>query len=169
MTPGAKRGGGVRWLVAGPLVTERLLARRDALGLGGSVRFLSAECDWARAGLSEADLAGLHRLADAVLLAGAEAASGLAALEGALARNLLVLESTPALRELVKGERGVVLLGPRAGGAAAAKRVLAALARAPAAALRRRVRRDLSWAALARDFLVPLVEGKKIGAGTKRL
>ncbi|MHC4251153.1 MAG: glycosyltransferase family protein [Planctomycetota bacterium] len=173
----ARRGIVVRWIVKGlPYPRDaasaegakRLLARRDKLGLADSVRFLAGECEWAREGVAEEDLSALHRLADAVLLMGTDDTSCLSALEGALARNLLVAEPTPALKEIAKGEKGVVLLGARARPAAAAKRILGALASAPAAGLRARARRSLSWDAVARDLLVPLVEGGKIGAKAKR-
>ena len=173
----ARRGIAVRWIVKGlPLQrgaapaegAKRLLARRDKLGLADCVRFLASDCEWARDGVAEEDISALHRLADAVLLAGTDDASCLSALEGALARSLLVAEPVPALREIVKGEKGVLLLGARVKPAAAAKRILAALASTPAAGLRTRARRSLSWEAVARDYLVPLVEGGKIKPRPKR-
>ncbi len=173
----AKRGVAFRWIVTAQPDPRRassagvladLIVRRDKLGLGSSVRFLSAECDWARDGVSAEDLSALHRLADAVVLTGTDNASGLAALEGALAGSRVVLEATPSLKELVKGEKGVVIIAPGAKAAAAAKRILAALESAPAAGLKGRARSSLTWDAIARDCLVPLVEGGKIGAKAKR-
>jgi len=169
----AKRGLVVRWLVAGrpdardPSSADcigRLVAKRDKLGLADSVRFLSTECEWARDGMSEEDRGALHRLADIVLLAGGDDCSGLSVLEGALAGSLVILTATPSLKELVKGEKGVIALSPRAQPTPTAKRVLTALASAPAAGLRKHARRSLSWDAVARDYLVPLAEGGKIKA-----
>jgi len=172
----ANRGLVVRWLVAGrpdprePSFADglaKLIAKRDKLGLGDSVRFLSTECEWARDGMSEEDRAALHRLADAILLAGGDDCSGLSVLEGALAGSLVILTATASLKELVKDEKGVIALSPRARPAPTAKRILNALASAPGAGLRRRARQSLSWDALARDYLVPLAEGKKIKAKSK--
>jgi len=172
----AKRGLVVRWLVAGrPDAREpssadtiaRLIAKRDKLGLEDSVRFLATECEWARDGMSEEDRGALHRLADAILLVGGDDCSGLSALEGALAGSLVILTATASLKELVKGEKGVIALSPRAQPAPTARRVLNALASVPGAGLRRRARGSLSWDALARDYLVPLAEGGKIRARSK--
>jgi glycosyltransferase involved in cell wall biosynthesis len=166
----AKRGLVVRWLVTGhPDPRDgsssdslaKFLFRRDKLGLSDSVRVLSAECEWARSGVAEEDLSAIHRLADAVMLAGGDDVSGIAALEGALTGSLVILVATSSLKELVKGEKGIVSLSASAQPALAAKRILSALASAPAAGLRKRARQALSWDAIARDFLVPLAEGAK--------
>ncbi|MHC4201031.1 MAG: glycosyltransferase family 4 protein, partial [Planctomycetota bacterium] len=173
----ARRGLSVRWLVTGALdphrpathpLRDEFLARRDKLKLADPVRVLTAECEWARGQVPDADLRALYRLADALFLPSVDAGFGMPVLEAALARNLLVLGPAPALAELARGEKGIVKLGPRQTPAQAAGRILAALDALPASGLRRRVRRELDWDVIARDFLVPLVEGERPGAAKRR-
>jgi glycosyltransferase involved in cell wall biosynthesis len=174
--PGGKRLQ-VRWLVTGPLdphragaggVLDGLRSARRKLKLEGSVIFLSAEADWARPQVPDRDLRALYRLADVLFLPSEDEGFGLPVLEGALARNVLVVGPAKALGELVRGERGVVALGPCTTPSAAANRILAAVRAAPASGLRRRVLRELDWAAIAERHLVPLVEGRPPGRASRR-
>lgn len=206
----SKRGFQVRWLVTAPVdphrppgaglagdVLGKLIAKRDKLGLAGSVVFLSAEpvpgpeagtegvseagsslaSDWAHPTVDDADLRSLYRLADCLLFPSDDEGFGIPVLEAALAREVIVLGPAPALEELVKGtgkgkdaNAGVVILSPRETPAASAKRILAALKASPAWYLRRRVLRELDWDAIAEEYLIPLVEGRDPArkAGRKR-
>jgi glycosyltransferase involved in cell wall biosynthesis len=157
----------VRWIITAPAdpddvsarrVLDRLLVEREKLALRDEVCVLSTECAWAKPRTRSADLWSLFRLADVQMMPSADEPFGLAAIEGALFRQLLVLGPASALSELTTRKKEVVRLNKTETPAASAQKVLKALSGMPSQAIRRRAFKDLDWDAIAHNHLVPLID-----------
>jgi glycosyltransferase involved in cell wall biosynthesis len=166
MTRGRKKR--VVWLITAPQdaqipesrrAQDHIMVEREKLGLRDEVRILSRDDAWAKPRLREADLHSLYRLCDVLFLPSEDAAFGASAIEGALARQVLVLGPAPALGELVSGKGGAVRLAKSETAAAAAKKITKAVESSGAWRLRRRVMAELSWDAICTNHLIPLIEG----------
>ena len=164
----ARRRKKLAWLITAPQdsqtpstrrVLDHVMVEREKLGLRDVVRILSRDDAWARPRVTDVDLHALFRLCDVLFLPSTDASSGAAVVEGALARQVLVLGPAPALRELVTGKGDAVRLGASEAPVAAAQKILKAIESTGAWRLRRRVMGELSWDAIARRHLVPLIEG----------
>jgi mannosylglucosylglycerate synthase len=142
----------LRVLVTGPLdphdptaavLARRLLVMRAEHGLEGTVRFLFEVGSSGRAhDVSDADVAGLYRASDLVLLPGHVAGFGLPLLEAAVSRLPVVCSDLPVFRE-VAGEWAEIVPRHASGDevAAAVERGLAG----PSVRQRRTVMRRYSW------------------------
>ena len=137
-------------LVTGPLgphspdnleYAKHLLELRGSLGLDDVVAFCFEQAG-DKHPVSDANVAELYRLADAVLLPSESEGFGLPVLEGGLARSPVVCTDLEVLKEV--GGGGIWTFPAKAGAEAVAAAVSAALA-SRAARLRRRVRRQYSW------------------------
>jgi hypothetical protein len=162
----ARRSMNLRWIVTVPhdaqepaarRTLDRLLVERERLDLVGTAFFLSVDFPWARPRTSDADVRALRRLCGVLFLPSSDAGFGSSVIEGAVARQTLVVGPAPALRELAPSDVDALHLAASDTPAVAARRILASTDASPGLRLRRRVMREMTWDAIARNHLVPLI------------
>jgi glycosyltransferase involved in cell wall biosynthesis len=155
----------VRLLVTGPPgphnpanrgYLDELLDLRHRLRLEASIHFLyRIEPEEPRA-LGAATLADLFGLADGLLFPSRDEGFGIPLLEAGLSRLPVFCSDIPPFRET--GGADVTRFTLEDSPAKVAQLILDSLARDPAYRLRRRVRREFTWARLLRSRLIPLLE-----------
>lgn len=132
---------------------ESLLRLRAQMGLEGAVHFLA---EYAPGGLSEADVAALYRLADALLLPSREEGFGIPILEAGLAHLPVFCTDLPPLRALAGDS--AVYFSPDEPPFQVASLIRDRLAGDPAYRLRERVRLNYTWEAVYRKQIEPLLK-----------
>ncbi|MEO6789272.1 MAG: glycosyltransferase family 4 protein [Chthoniobacteraceae bacterium] len=108
--------------------------------------------------VGDAELAGLYRLADALLFPSRSEGFGLPLLEAALHRLPVFCSDIEPLRDLLR--EGVVYFSPDSEPARVAALITETLAASPAFRERRRILRECSWDAIYRRHLSDLLAGK---------
>lgn len=131
---------------------ERLLALRRTLGLDDVAWFLAADQVETP---SDAVVADLYRLADALFLPSWDEGFGLPILEAAVNRLPIICADLPTLREIA-GD-AALYVAPDDDPTAIAKRLLKRLDADDVVRLARRVRSEYSWQAIYRTRIAPLL------------
>lgn len=137
--------------------------------LGQRLRHEGAEdCGHVFAGdhfaVGDEDLAGLYRLADALLFPSRSEGFGLPLLEAALHRLPVFCSDIDPLRDRL---RETAVLFPAAAGAASVATLIGeTLAASPAFRERRRVLQECSWSAIYREHLAGLLAARRTFAGS---
>ncbi len=136
---------------------QQLRDLRQELGLSEQVFFLYEHGrDGAPLEVSEAMLAALYEVADALLFPSLREGFGIPVLEAGLLRLPIFAADIPPVRESA-GEWAVTF-DPEGDPAVAAERIVAHLKRDPIYQMRRRVRQRFTWERIVRDRVVPLIE-----------
>ncbi len=136
---------------------EQLLSLRQDLGLENQVHFLYQHGPQGRPlEVSEAMLAELYLVADALLFPSLREGFGIPVLEAGLLRLPIFAADIPPVRESA-GEYAVTF-DPQGDPAAAAERVAQFLRRDPRYRMRRRVVSTYLWEAIVRQRVIPLIE-----------
>lgn len=152
-----------RWVITGPLGAHNpdnlayyrgLCDLRQELGLHKSVVFLA---EIQPEGLSDAQVADLYRVADALLLTSQEEGFGLPVIEAGLARLVVFTTDLPSLRALGGGWAHYFALDEAP--AAVAARISAGLAGDAAYQLRAHIRAHFTWDAIYARQIAPLLNG----------
>jgi glycosyltransferase involved in cell wall biosynthesis len=156
-----------RWVITGPLGAHNpdnlayyrsLRDLRRELGLQKSVVFLA---EFQPDGLSDAQIADLYRVADALLLTSQEEGFGLPVIEAGLARLVLFTSDIPPLRAL--GGEWATYFGLDESPAAAAARISDRLASDSAYQLRAHIRAHFTWDAIYTRQIAPLFKDSSKG------
>ena len=160
------RGARPRLLVTGPpgphnvragAYLHELLALRAELGVQAEVELLYPHR------LSDATVADLYRVADAMIFPSSQEGFGIPLLEAGLARLPVFCSDLPPFREIA-GDR-VHYFALDENPSTVADRLLEFLATDPAARLRRRVRQEYTWDVLFPRLIEPLVnESRQLSA-----
>lgn len=132
---------------------DALRALRAELGLSTAVHFLA---EVTAALLPDTVIADLYRLADALFFPSREEGFGIPILEAGLVRLPIYCAAIPALQELARDE--ATYFPPDGAPAEIAAALRADLLQNPTVRLRRRVRREFSWAGVYAAHIAPLIE-----------
>ncbi|HEY57575.1 MAG TPA: glycosyltransferase family 4 protein [Anaerolineae bacterium] len=136
---------------------EQLMRLRQELALQAQVHFLYQHGEQGKPlEVSEAVLAELYLLADALLFPSLREGFGIPVLEAGLLRLPIFAADIPPVRESA-GDLAVTF-DPEGSPEEAAERVASWLAQDPIYAMRRRVKQRYIWAQIVRHQVVPLIE-----------
>ncbi len=137
-----------------------LRGRRARLGVETEFRFVyESGCDPSQPYRIPAETVGeLYRLADAVFMPSHREGFGLPVLEAGLAGVPVICTEVPAAREIAPDD--VLFFKPDTPPEDLAGRILDWLESQPAGRMRRRVRRQYTWAGVFKNQILPLFEGK---------
>lgn len=161
----ARKMPAARWLVTGPLGAHNpdnlayyrdLCDLRQALGLEKTVEFLAESVPQ---GLTDAQIADLYRVADALLITSQEEGFGLPVIEAGLARLVLFTSDLAPLRALGGEWANYFRLDEEPADVAA--RIVERLAGDTAYQLRAHIRAHYTWDAIYTHQIAPLLNGSK--------
>jgi glycosyltransferase involved in cell wall biosynthesis len=136
---------------------EKLLALRQELGVSSNVQFLYQQTeDDAPLNISDAVVADLYRLADALFFPSKQEGFGIPVLEAGLARLPVFAADIPPVRE--SAGRWANRFDPNGDPALVAKQIADYLKANPGYHLKQRVINQFSWQRIVRDNLLPLIQ-----------
>jgi len=156
-----KQGRSIKWILTGAPDAHNpdsikyyhmLCALRRRLKLTKDVIFL---CDRFSDGVSGADLLGLFRLSDLLLMTSDREGFGLPVLEAGLAGMLIAISDIPALRELAGRDAVLIRMGDSA--EAIAKKIISGMRKRPELIYRKQVMSTYSWDVVFEQRILPAI------------